>query len=198
MKYFKKSILLFFICSCLILVGFFCFSRSGRIQFSVHEYLKCPYINVKMNHQKYLCKIDTGAKNLILSTEILNKTSKKFIKSTSFIDVEGRLYNANVFIIPSLQLKTLHFHSIQAEEYSESWRINAYFGSQSNLKGESGLLGRDIFNNFIFLLDSYRNKLYLTQSLKDIRRLGYKLKEMTQVPCRFTKFGVIVPITTEW
>lgn len=156
-----------------------------------------PLLQIGIEDKSYQVALDLGAKMSTLNQEKLNKIDKQFYGTLVSFDMHGRSYENPIYKVPEVKIHDLSLPMMKiCEESSEFMRNNILRGNFNELAC-SGRMGRNIFKNRNFLLDSARSKMILCKDFKHLSKDGYQSEDFVKVPLLVNKIGFCLEIETD-
>jgi len=195
----KKNyfIFIFFILGCLLLFFFFpkkSYFSCANIQYSSRS---IPTTKIKIGDKEYLVEIDLGSKTpLILSKKNLSDLPKKEKKEKmEFRDFKGNKYVSNTYILQKMNIGNIILHDVIVREINEDYSRNTSIISDSNKEFQS--IGRPPFEKFKILLDFKNDRLFISNDLNKLKKLGYDISSFIRTECKMGRTGLILEVKTD-
>jgi len=163
-----------------------------------------PYIDVKLEEQKYACLLDLGSKyDLSLRKSLIDSLKKK--QQTRVIHTGGirGSHDASQYKISCIKIGTKKFSKISMTEISDQFILESVIYDpkiaqpQDKLDRTPGLLGWPILTETNLILDFPNSQVCSVSSLKQAKKLGYRVENWQKVPFSI-KNGIVVDVATDF
>lgn len=156
-----------------------------------------PCTSIEIGGNSYLVEIDLGSKTaLSLSKEVLDKLKKDPCGVSRRVDFLGNKYETPLYFLSNVKVGRLLLKKIKAREESSSFTQHSTLVAAKECQN-MGRIGRDFFSDKNLFMDFGHHVFVACNQLKDIKKAGYEVKEMTSIPFKTTANGITLEIETD-
>ena len=146
-----------------------------------------PCINVKIEENTFLLKLDLGFRgDITITKEAIDLTSSKtFLGEKSMYGIRGKEYTKKIYQIPKAKIGAMAFSPPTLQEENEEFLKDAQFlqnDEDSSSREEKGRLGWELFRDTKLLIDAQNSKVAFCNSLDTLKQEGYSVEKFVKAP----------------
>jgi hypothetical protein len=174
-----------------VFVGIRCVSKVQYARmFVTFGPTNVPCTEVNIQGKSYSVLVNLGSiVPLTLNKDVLSSIKKKPFGTMQFLNLNGNKIEYPTFVIPEIKIGDLTFTDVIVAERNEEW-----------ITGErAGEIGMPLLKKNNLMLDLPHSTIIACNSEDKLKKMGYILKDMTQVPFEMVERagGVIVHVSTD-
>jgi hypothetical protein len=161
-----------------------------------------PVLEIKIEETIFSVKLDLGSKfQMTLSEPILDSLDKTSYETAYWRDVRGNFYEAPSFSIPKITIGNRfaleNFIAVQKDVGHQ--KNTTIWDDGKNISDPVlfGSLGRPLLEKTNLLLDFPHSAIFFCNDRKDLKKAGFSLENMIQVPLEITPKGMIIKTETD-
>lgn len=161
-----------------------------------------PYVETKIKKQNYFLKIDSGSDfELSIKKDLIKKIARSREEKTTRYNIKGNEYEISKYLIPKIEIGKLQIQNATAHD--------GYIDGDGHIWGKkeqadiaiSGTIGRPLLGITGHLLLDFKNSVFFlvrsNDSLKYIRKEGYSIENMIEVPFEGEKNRIVFSVDTD-
>lgn len=157
-----------------------------------------PYAKIEIQGSFYPIEIDLGSGyDLSLRGDILKQLDKVPRRKIEFIDVNGNMNKVRSYFISDIKLCNRFFDDVVVGEETLKAMQGCMLSGVKDIYETAGIMGRPLLTQNNLLLDFSRSAMYLSESIDDLKKIGYSLEKMTQVSFDDSEGQIVLRIQTD-